>query len=133
MVAQSNMYNKLADDDIIHLLDIPSDSEDGFESNLDTEQIEMYDEYRDLLEEPDLSTFTELLLNKFPENILDEVVQFPVLDPELDNGNYLNIPSSSSSPQPITTPNNKKNQTDQMMYNTNFNSSYQTSYSNSKY
>lgn len=55
------MENKLADDDIVHLLDIPSDSEDGFESDLDTEQIEMYDEYRDLLEEPDLSTFTELL------------------------------------------------------------------------
>lgn len=102
------MDNKLADDDIVHLLDIPSDSEDGFESDLDTEQIEMYDEYRDLLEEPDLSTFTELLLNKFPENILDEVVQFPVLDPELDNGNNLNIPPSSSSPEPITTPNNKK-------------------------
>jgi len=30
------------------------------------------------------------------------------LDPELDNGKYLNIPSSSSSPEPITTPNNKK-------------------------
>ncbi|KAL4101148.1 hypothetical protein QTP88_021176 [Uroleucon formosanum] len=99
---------ELADDDIVHLLDIPSDSEDGFESDLDNEQIEMYNEYRDLLEEPDLSTFTELLLNKFPENILDKVVQFPVLDPELDNGNYLNIPSSSSSPEPITIPNNKK-------------------------
>jgi hypothetical protein len=100
------MENKLADD-IVHLLDIPSDSEDGFESDLDTEQIEMYDEYRDLLEEPDLSTFTELLLNKFPENILDEVVQFPILDPELNNGNYL-IPSSSSYPKPITTLNKKK-------------------------
>lgn len=107
------MENKLSDGNIVHLLDIPSDSEDGFESDLNNEQIEMYDEYRDLLEEPDLSTFTELLLNKFPENILDEDVQFHVLDPELDNGIYLNIPSSSSSSspgpiKPITTPNNKK-------------------------
>jgi len=123
---------KLTDDDIVHLLDIPSDSEDGFESDFDTEQIEMSDEYRDLLEEPELSTFTELILNKFPENILDEIVEFPILDHELDNGNYLNIPSSSSS-EPITTPNNKKNQTNPTIHNTNLNSSYQTSYSNLKY
>ncbi|KAL4101133.1 hypothetical protein QTP88_021153 [Uroleucon formosanum] len=112
LITRTELYKiitiELADDDIVHLLDIPSDSEDGFESDLDNEQIEMYNEYRDLLEEPDLSTFTELLLNIFPENILDKVVQFPVLDPELDNGNYLNIPSSSSSPEPITIPNNKK-------------------------
>ncbi|KAL4134795.1 hypothetical protein QTP88_006507 [Uroleucon formosanum] len=102
------MEKKLADDDIVHLLDFPSDSEDGFESDLDSEKIEMYDEYRDLLEEPDLSTFTEILLNKFPENILDKVVQFPILYLKLDNSNYLNISSSSSSSEPITTPNNKK-------------------------
>lgn len=42
------MENKLADGDILHLLDIPSGSEDGFDSDADLEQnVDLYNEYQD--------------------------------------------------------------------------------------
>lgn len=79
------MENNLGDSDILNLLDIPSDSEDGFDSDVDPDQIELYNEYRDLLEEPNVANFKELLTQRFPtEEILDKNVQFSDLEPGLD-------------------------------------------------
>lgn len=103
------MGNKLADGDILHLLDIPSGSEDGFDSDADLEQnVDLYDEYQDLLEEPDEATFKVLLSQQFQtESFLDEVVEFPVIEFESDDGNYSNINIPSTNIEPTTIPNNK--------------------------
>lgn len=45
------MENKIDDDVILHLLDIPSGSEGSFDSDADLDQIDLFNEYQDLLEE----------------------------------------------------------------------------------
>jgi len=101
------MAKKLDDGYILHLLDIPSDSEDGFESDSDDDQKNLYSEYKDLLDEPDITTFKELLSQQFSsDTVLDEAVEFPVLEPDVDNGNSynINLASPSTSIQPPIMP-----------------------------
>lgn len=89
----------------MQLLDIPLGSEDDYESNVDDEQIDFYSKYSDLLKEPDITTFDELLSQQFPtESIVDKAVIFPVLEPVVDNNNFsnINVSSSSTTIQPVT-------------------------------
>lgn len=83
--------------------------EDGFESDIDFDQVELCAEYRDLLEKADGFTFTVLLCQRYStENILDEVVEFPVLDVELDNGNSNINVSPTTSTGLVSLPNIKQ-------------------------
>jgi len=98
------MANKIDDIDILQLLDISSGSEDDFESDVDDDQLDLYSKYSNLLEEPYITTFGELLSRQFSsEYIVDENVKFPILEPVLDNSNFsdINISSPSISIEPV--------------------------------
>lgn len=98
------MANKIDDSDILQLLDIPSGSEDDFESDVDDDQLDLYTKYSNLLEEPDITTFEGLISQQFSfESIVDEDVIFPILEPVVDNSNFsdINISSPSTSTKPV--------------------------------
>lgn len=94
---------KLVDADIVNLLDIPSGSEDGFESGDEDELMGLSDKYEYLLDEKEMSTFQDLLTQTFStESILDQDVQFPTTLSEVGNDpvNYDThvLPSTSYNP-----------------------------------
>lgn len=98
------MANKIDDSDILQLLDIPSGSEDDFESDVDDDQLDLYSKYSNLLEEPDITTFEGLISQQFSsESIVDEDVIFTILEPVVDNSNFsdINISSPSTSTEPV--------------------------------
>ncbi|KAL4126598.1 hypothetical protein QTP88_010810 [Uroleucon formosanum] len=69
------MNKKIVDEEIIHLLDIPSGSEDGFEieSDVENDKVDLWNEYANLLDEPNLEEFEKLLSEQFStETILDD-------------------------------------------------------------
>ncbi|KAE9542435.1 hypothetical protein AGLY_003296 [Aphis glycines] len=73
------MANKIDDSDILQLLDIPSGSEDDFESDVDDDQLDLY-------KEPDITTFEGLISQQFSsESIVDEDVIFPIIESVVNN------------------------------------------------
>lgn len=110
------MANKIDDSDILQLLDIPSGSEDDFESDVDDDQLDLYSKYSNLLEEPDITTFEGLISQQFSsESIVDEDVIFPIIESVVNNSHFsdINISSPSTSTEPVirkqNVSNNKKN------------------------
>ncbi|KAE9523298.1 hypothetical protein AGLY_016246 [Aphis glycines] len=101
------MNKNLVDKEIIHLLEIPSGSEDGFEteSDVENEKVDLWNEYENLLDEPNIEKFEKLLSEQFNvETILDDKVEFPIFENEYDephtsietNTTDLFLPSTSS-------------------------------------
>jgi hypothetical protein len=96
------MNKKIVDNEIIHLLEIPSGSEDGFEieSDVENEKVDLWNEYANLLDEPNIEEFEKLLFEKFnTETILDDKVELPIFEPQTSvietNTTDLFLPSSS--------------------------------------
>ncbi|KAE9521871.1 hypothetical protein AGLY_017753 [Aphis glycines] len=84
------MANKIDDSDILQLIDIPSGSEDDFESDVDDDQLDLY-------KEPDITTFEGLISQQFSsESIVDEDVIFPIIEPVVDNSHFSDITSIPS-------------------------------------
>jgi hypothetical protein len=74
------MNKKIVDNEIIHLLEIPSESEYGFEidSDVENEKVDLWNAYANLLDEPNIEEFEKLLFEKFnTETILDDKVELP--------------------------------------------------------
>ncbi|KAE9521638.1 hypothetical protein AGLY_017934 [Aphis glycines] len=101
------MNKNLVDKEIIHLLEIPSGSEDGFEteSDVENEKVDLWNEYENLLDEPNIEKFEKLLSEQFNvETLLDDKVEFPIFENEYDephtsietNTTDLFLPSTSS-------------------------------------
>ncbi|KAL4092487.1 hypothetical protein QTP88_026988 [Uroleucon formosanum] len=66
---------KMVDKEIIHLLEISSGSEDGFEieSDVENDKVDLWNEYANLLDEPNLEEFEKVLSEQFnTETILDD-------------------------------------------------------------
>jgi len=98
------MANKIDDSDILQLLDIPSGSEDDFESDVDDDQLDLYSKYSKLLEEPDITIFEGLISQQFSsESIVDEDVIFLIIELVVDNSHFsdINISSPSTSTEPV--------------------------------
>ncbi|KAL4126528.1 hypothetical protein QTP88_010749 [Uroleucon formosanum] len=96
------MNKKIVDEEIIHLLDIPSGSEDGFEveSDVENDKVDLWNEYANLLDEPNLEEFEKLLSEQFStETILDDKVELPIFEPQASaietNTTDLLLPSTS--------------------------------------
>ncbi|XP_050064516.1 uncharacterized protein LOC126553389 [Aphis gossypii] len=106
------MANKIDDSDILQLLDLPSGSEDDFESDVDDDQLDLYSKFSNLLEEPDITTFEGLISQQFSsESIVDEDVIFPIIEPVVDNSQFsdINISSPSTSTEPVIRKQNVSN------------------------
>ncbi|XP_060873874.1 piggyBac transposable element-derived protein 3-like [Metopolophium dirhodum] len=104
------MNKKLVDKEIIHLLEIPSGSEDGFEteSDVENEKVDLWNEYGDLLDETNIEKFEKLLSEQFNvDTILDDKVELPIFEHVYDepqtsietNTTDLFLPSTSSVQQ----------------------------------
>lgn len=110
------MNKKIVDKEIIHLLDIPSGSEDGFdiESDVENDKVDLWNEYANLLDEPNLEEFENLLSKQFnTETILDDIVELPIFEPQTSaietNTTDLVLPSKSYVQQKTCTlPRSKK-------------------------
>lgn len=96
------MNKKIVDEEIIHLLNIPSRSEDGFEieSDIENDKVDLWSEYANLLDEPNLEEFEKLLSEQFnTETILDDKVELPIFEPQASaietNTTDLLLPSTS--------------------------------------
>jgi len=104
------MNKKIVDEEIIHLLEIPSGSEDGFdiESDVENDKVDLWNEYANLLDEPNLEEFEKLLTEQFnTETILDDKVELPIFEPQTSaietNNTDLFLPSTSDIPQTTCT------------------------------
>lgn len=103
------MSDNLKLTDIVHLLDIPSGSEDSFDSDdgneSDGQEInELWEQYGDIINDED----NELLPEEFGNDIIDELVNFPheILSINVDSSHtqppVMSLTNSSTQSLPLT-------------------------------
>jgi len=66
-------------------IEIPSGSENGFEieSDIENEKVDLWNEYTNLLDEPNIEEFEKLLSKQFnTETILDDKVELLIFKPQ---------------------------------------------------
>jgi len=104
------MNKKIVDEEIIHLLEIPSGSEEclDIESDVENDKVDLWNEYANLLDEPNLEEFEKLSTEQFnTETILDDKVELPIFEPQTSaietNNTDLFLPSTSDIPQTTCT------------------------------